>query len=207
MRAPGIEFPIWTLERILQLSWDSSSKPPSDGARVSRPVGGRIGGLSGEDALELIMLPPSDSIMAILRSIETLITLLSQLVSSSQLTPKLLSSNCKVILSFYRLTTISSYHVINPYGISSDCPHLFGQMAESFLDNCSNILSNRITKVSQEHRLWTETLPVCQDNPLLAEPDQSSNLFQVSSPRRQLYTGARGGDVRRLVHMRRVAIR
>ena len=43
-------------------------------------------------------------------------------------------------------------------------------------------LPNRITEVSQEHRLWTEILPVCQDNPLLAEPDQCSNLFQVSSP-------------------------
>ena len=40
-------------------------------------------------------------------------------------------------------------------------------MAESFLDNCSNILSNRITKVSQEHRLWTEILPVWQ-NPVKA---------------------------------------
>jgi len=55
-------------------------------------------------------------------------------------------------------------------------------MAESFLDNCSNILSNRITKVSQEHRLWTETLPVCQDNPLLAEPDQSSSLKSSQQP-------------------------
>ena len=148
LRAPGIEFPIWTLERILQLSWDSSSKPPSDGAGVSRPVGGRIGGLSGEDALGLIMLPPSDSIMAILRSIKTLITLLSQLVSSSQLTltPKLQLSNCKVTLSYYHLTTISSYHIINPYGITSDCLHPFGQVAESALDSCLNTL------VQQNHK-------------------------------------------------------
>ena len=68
-------------------------------------------------------------------------------------------------------------------------------------------LSNRITKVSQEHRLWTETLPVCRDGPLLAEPGQGSDLNQDTGPCWQLYTGTRREDVQTLVHMRRVSIR
>ena len=57
--------------------------------------------------------------------------------------------------------------------------------------------------MSQEHRLWTETLPVCQDKPLLVEPGQGSNLNQVSSPRWQLYTGTRSEDIRAFVHMQK----
>ena len=137
-----------------------------------------------------------------LRPIKTLITLLSQLVSSSQLTPtpRLRSFNCKIILTFYHLTTISSYHVIDPYGISSDCPHPFGQMAESFLDNCSETCPTESQKCLR-NIVCGLRFYLCQDNPLLAEPDRSSNLFQVSSPHWQLYTGTRSEDIRAFAHM------
>ena len=93
LRTHGLGHPIWTLERILQRFWDSSSKPPSDGARVSRPVSGKIGWPSGEDALGLITLPPNDSIIAFLKTIKTSSVLVSQLVSSSIFSISTLSSN------------------------------------------------------------------------------------------------------------------
>ena len=100
----------------------SRSGPPTVGARVSCANGGRWHGLKNKVLWHLSSLRPLTCSWPFLKPIKTLITLLSQLVSSSQLTPtpKLQSSNCKVILStiiqLSYLLTLSSilmeYHLI-----------------------------------------------------------------------------------------------